>query len=85
MAADSETDGEWTRLQTGRQTRHRNGQTGKLDTSRQTDNWAEKEGVERGMQIEVGHRNPHRSTPLIGVPPLSVTLINLRESDSISF
>lgn len=52
MAADSETDGEWTGLQTGKQAdRHRNRQTGKLDTSRQTDNWAEKERVERGMQI----------------------------------
>lgn len=52
MAADSETDGEWTGLQTGKQAdRHGNRETGKLDTSRQTDNWAEKERVERGMQI----------------------------------
>lgn len=52
MAADSETDGEWTGLQTGKQAdRHGNRQTGKLDTSRQTDNWAEKERVESGMQI----------------------------------
>ncbi len=81
--------------QTGRSRQTQVGRT--AERQRQTDNWAQRERErereserEGGRELKVECRlkldkNPHRSTPLIGVPPPSVTLINLKESDSLSF
>lgn len=62
-----------------------------MDRERQKDKDRQKVGFregEREFKVECTlklDKNPHRSTPLIGVIPPSVTLINLRESDSLSF
>lgn len=93
MAVNSETDGEWTGLQTDnqadRQIQKQTDRQIQADTSRQKDKDRQL-GTERERELKVECRlkldkNPHRSTPLIGVPPPSVTLINLKESDSLSF
>lgn len=53
-------------------------------TDTQADNWAQRERELKGERRLTLDLNPHRCTPLIGVLPPSVSLINLRESDSLS-
>lgn len=84
MAANGQTDTETdrepdrlTRADTG-------GQRDKKQTGNQAQTEREKKGErKRGCRLKPD-KNPQRSTPLIGVLPPSVTLINLRESDSLS-
>lgn len=93
MAANSQTDGEGTGLLTDSRrltdtdTDRQADWLTQADTGRQKDkdNWAQKE---RKLKVECRltlDKNPHRSTPLIGVLSPSVTPINLKESDSLSF
>lgn len=63
--------------------------TGRQKDKDKTVDWAQRER-EEGEELKEKCRlkldkNPHRSTSLIVVLPPSVTLINVRESDSLSF